>query len=148
MRRGREHRERGRRETDHIAVRLAAAQQAKELHRVRQAQAVCIPHEDQGRGQERRNVCCPVVVGRRQLPHLGHHARPGFGHRRGPEIGVVDRRSGERFSADRAHGRQVFGVPAIPFEGGRGQRQFAHHLRVPDGGLQRDATSQGIAEEV
>ncbi len=55
MRGGREHRELGRWETPHVAVRLAAAEQTKELHRVRDAQAVCIPDQDQGGCCERRN---------------------------------------------------------------------------------------------
>ena len=43
MRRGRQHRERGARQTGQVAVPLAAAQQSKELHHVRQAHAVGIP---------------------------------------------------------------------------------------------------------
>ncbi|HEX4205701.1 MAG TPA: hypothetical protein VHZ51_16190 [Ktedonobacteraceae bacterium] len=40
---GREHHELRRWQTRHVTVRFAAAKQAKELHRVRQAQAVWSP---------------------------------------------------------------------------------------------------------
>ena len=59
---GREHRELGRRETGQIAVRLAAAKQRKAFHCMREAQAVCVPDQDQGRCFERRNALCPIVV--------------------------------------------------------------------------------------
>ncbi len=118
MRGGRENRERGSRETGQVAVPLATAQQTKELYHVREAQAIGIPDQDQGWGFEGGYACCPVVVGCHQLSDLSNEGGPGFWPGRGAEIGVMDRSSGERFSADCAHGRQVFGVPAIPFEGG------------------------------
>src|SRR5437667_1378023 len=89
MRGGRQHREPCCRQTSQVAVRLAAAEQTKELHRVRNAQAVCIPDYDQGGCLEHRNALCPIVVLAQQLPHLGNEGRPGFRSGRGLEIGFV-----------------------------------------------------------
>jgi hypothetical protein len=54
MRSGGEHRQRRGRQTVHVTVPLAAAQQAKELHRMRQAHAVTVPHKEQHGALERR----------------------------------------------------------------------------------------------
>src|SRR5260370_13168189 len=135
MRGGREHRELGRRETTHVAVRPAAAEQTKELHRVRDAHAVCIPDQDQGGCFERRHALCPIVVLAHQMSRLGNEGRPGFGPGRGLEIGFVYRGSGKYFDAYRGHSCEDLGIPPITLEGGRGECQLAHHLWMPDGGL-------------
>src|SRR6266516_6386072 len=70
MRGGRKHGELGRRETDQVAVRLTTAEQTKELHRVRDAQAYCVPDQDQGGCFERRNALGPIVVLAQKLPHF------------------------------------------------------------------------------
>ena len=44
--------------------------------------------------------------------------------------------------------RVDLGMHSISLEGSRGDHQLAHHLRVPDGGLQRDASAYRIAEDV
>jgi len=132
-------------------ITLAAAKQPEELHDVRGANGVGIPGDDQRGGLDGCHVLGPVILPPEQVTELGEQHRPILRPRRDGGIELIHRRLFHWLGSLRTHLRhsgEDLGLPPIPLERGRDDHELAYHLRVPDGGLQGDAATQGVTHDV